>query len=123
MADFPLSKYAVNVSTTSQIQLAVNLARNLGLRLVVKNTGHDFLARSTGYGSLSIWTHNLKDYTFYDTYTSANYTGPAVKVGAGIQAFELYEACHEQGVTCIGGEGAVSWIFAWEYVSFTNTCE
>lgn len=78
------------------------------MRLVVKNTGHDFLARSSGYGSLSIWTHHLKGYTFYDSYTSGDYTGPAVKAGAGLQAFELYEACHAKDVTCIGGEGAVS---------------
>lgn len=89
------------------MQLAINFARNLELRLIVKNTGHDFVGRSTGYGSLSIWTHNLKEYTFYESYTSGNYTGTAVKAGAGLQAFELYAACHEQNVTCIGGEGAV----------------
>lgn len=44
----PLS---VNVSTVAQVQLAVNLARNLDIRLVIKNTGHDFGAKSTGAGS------------------------------------------------------------------------
>lgn len=98
----------MNISTVAQIQLAVNLARNLNLRLVVKNTGHDFNGRSMGYGALSIWTHYLKDYEFYDSYTSGDYTGPALKAGTGLQAYEIYEACHEQGVTCIGGEGRVS---------------
>jgi FAD/FMN-containing dehydrogenase len=34
------SEYAVKVSNVAQIQLAVNFARTLNLRLVVRNTGH-----------------------------------------------------------------------------------
>lgn len=98
----------MNISNVAQVQLAVNIARNLNLRLVVKNTGHDFNARSMGYGALSIWTHNLKTYEFYDSYTSGEYTGSALKAGTGLQAYEIYEACHEHGVTCVGGEGKVS---------------
>ncbi|KAI1635311.1 FAD binding domain-containing protein [Biscogniauxia mediterranea] len=97
--------YAVNVSNVAQIQLAVNLARNLNLRLVIKNTGHDFSAKSTGMGALSIWTHYLKDIQFFEYYEEDSYTGPAFKVGAGIQAFELYEAAKQYGVTVVGGEG------------------
>lgn len=33
--------YAVNISTAAQVQLAVNFARNLNLRLIIKNTGHE----------------------------------------------------------------------------------
>jgi hypothetical protein len=36
------SLYVVNASTTAQIQLALNFARNTGVRFVVRNTGHDF---------------------------------------------------------------------------------
>lgn len=39
LGGFP--EYAVNVTTAAQIQLAVNLARNLNIRLVIKNTGHE----------------------------------------------------------------------------------
>jgi len=46
--------YAVNVSNVAQIQLTVNFARNANLRLVVKNTGHDFNGKSAGAGALSI---------------------------------------------------------------------
>ncbi|KAI0130523.1 FAD binding domain-containing protein [Xylariales sp. AK1849] len=103
--------YAVNVSNVAQIQLAVNLARNLNIRLVIKNTGHDFGAKSTGMGSLSLWTHNLKDIQFFDSYLQpypspqSSYTGPAFKLGVGVQAFELYAAANQYGVTAIGGEG------------------
>lgn len=97
--------YSVNVTNVAQIQLAVNLARNLDLRLVIKNTGHDFGAKSTGAGGLNIWTHHLKEIEFLgDAHTSGDYTGPALKVGAGTQAYEIYAACHEHNLTCIGGE-------------------
>lgn len=98
----------MNVTTVSEIQLAINFARNSNLRLVVKNTGHDFGAKSTGAGGLNIWTHHLKDYEFYANYTSETYNGSAVKLGAGIQAYEMYAACNEHNVTCVGGEGRVS---------------
>ncbi|KAF9889854.1 hypothetical protein FE257_006944 [Aspergillus nanangensis] len=99
------SSYAVNVSNVAQIQLAVNFARNAGLRLVVKNTGHDFNGKSTGAGALGIWTHNLKDIEYYPDYQSSSYRGAAVKMGAGVQAFEIYQKAKELGFTAVGGEG------------------
>lgn len=105
-----LPAYSVNATTVSQIQLAVNFARSLNLRLVVRNTGHDFLGKSTGAGSLNIWTHNLKKVEFVKNYQSASggYSGPAFKIGAGIQVFELYEAANKAGYTAVGGECRVS---------------
>ncbi|KAI1175905.1 FAD binding domain-containing protein [Nemania sp. FL0916] len=96
---------SVNVSTVAQVQLAINLARNLNIRLVIKNTGHDFGAKSTGAGSLSLWTHNLKDIRFYQEYEEGSYRGPAFKMGSGVQIFEAYKAAREANVTIVGGEG------------------
>jgi len=97
--------YVVNVSTVAQIQLAVNFARNANLRLVVKNTGHDFNGKASGKGALSIWTHYLKDKAYYPTFQADNgYTGPALKVGAGYQVYEVYELAKANGLTVIGGE-------------------
>lgn len=101
------SSYAVNVSNVAQIQLAVNFARNADIRLVIKNTGHDFNGKSTGAGALGIWTHNLKDIEYYENYRGSGYQGPAVKMGAGVQAFEVYEKGQELGFTAVGGEGKV----------------
>lgn len=102
------SSYAVNVSNVAQIQLAVNFARNTGIRLVVKNTGHDFNGKSTGAGALGIWTHNLKDIEYIENYKSSRNSGPAVKMGAGVQAFEIYSKAKEFGFTPVGGECEVS---------------
>ncbi|KAF6796333.1 restculine oxidase [Colletotrichum sojae] len=97
--------YVVKATNVAQIQLAVNFARNLNLRLVVKNTGHDFNGRSSGSGALSVWIHHLKSINFYESFKTASYSGPALKVGAGVQGFELYEAAEKHGVTAVGGEG------------------
>lgn len=104
LGGFPL--YSVEVSNVAQIQLAVNFARSLNLRLVVKNTGHDFLGKNTGEGALSIWTHNLKGIQVIKDYKSAggSYRGPAFKLGAGVQVREIYETAEREGYTAVGGE-------------------
>lgn len=97
--------FVLNVSTVAQVQLAVNFARNSNIRLVVKNTGHDFIGKASGKGALSVWTHWLKDKAYYPNFSAANgYRGPAIKFGAGIQVFEVYEFAKELGVTVVGGE-------------------
>jgi len=109
--------YAVAVTAVYQIQLAINFARNLNLRLVIKNTGHDFNAKSTGAGALSIWTHKLKSINYIQRYSDSTYTGPAIKLGSGVQAYEVYAAAKQYGVTIVGGEGQVS---HWLDLSFNN---
>lgn len=97
--------FQVNATTVAHIQLAVNLARNLNLRLVIKNTGHDFNGRSVGSGALSVWTNSMKDIEFYESYTTpkGSYTGPAMKLGAGIENKEMFAAAEKYGVTAVGG--------------------
>jgi hypothetical protein len=90
LGGFP--SYAVKISNVAQVQLAVNFARNASLRLVIKNTGHDFLGKSMGAGALSIWTHNLKTIQFLSEVHTPSYTGPAFRIGAGVQVGELYAA-------------------------------
>ncbi|KAF1993650.1 FAD-binding domain-containing protein [Amniculicola lignicola CBS 123094] len=98
--------YVVKAKNVLDIQLGLNFARNNGVRLVVKNTGHDFAGKSTGAGALSLWTHGFKDIQFFDNYVDeSGYRGPAIKAGAGIQAFELYKAANDHGVVVIAGEG------------------
>ncbi|PKS11445.1 hypothetical protein jhhlp_003209 [Lomentospora prolificans] len=94
-------EYVVNVTEVWQIQTAVNFARNKNIRLVIKNTGHDFLGRSTGAGALSIWTHFLKQFEFLPEYTIGQYTGPAARVGAGLESWEMYNFMDEYNVTFV----------------------
>ncbi len=61
--------------------------------------------KSTGAGALAIWTHNLKTIDFID-YKRPAYTGKAIKMGAGVQGFEAYEAGNQLGYSVTGGECA-----------------
>lgn len=100
-----LAPYAINVDTAETAMAGMRFAREHNLRLTVKNTGHDFLGRSSGRGALELWTHNLKAISF-SAYRSRGYTGPAATLGAGVQAFEAYAAAHEHGLRIVGGSCA-----------------
>lgn len=50
-----------------------------------------------------MWMHGLKDIEFFN-YTSYGYSGPAVKMGAGVQGFEAYSAADQVGLNVLGGE-------------------
>jgi FAD/FMN-containing dehydrogenase len=95
--------YVVNISSVAQIQLAVNFARHLDLRLVIKNTGHCYLGKSSGSGSLSVWTHHLKSIEFLPQYGSKSYNGKAFKIGAGVTVQEIYRAAYAHGLVVQGG--------------------
>ncbi|KAH8887140.1 isoamyl alcohol oxidase [Thozetella sp. PMI_491] len=94
--------YAVNVSSPEHIASTVKFAKKNNIRLVVKNTGHDFIGRSTGTGGLSVWTHYLKDTEVLE-WSDKHYKGPALKLGAGIQGFEAIAAAGEKGLVVVGG--------------------
>ncbi|PVH85595.1 FAD/FMN-containing dehydrogenase [Cadophora sp. DSE1049] len=95
--------YAVNVSCPDDVIVAVNFAKQNNIRLVIRNTGHDYLGKSTGAGGLAVWTHHLKDIDFLD-WSDSNYEGKAIKMGAGVQGFEAIAAGHRHGLVPITGE-------------------
>jgi hypothetical protein len=100
--------YAVNATTVAHIQLAVNFARNQGLRLVVKNTGHDYQGRSSGAGSLSIWTHNMQDLTHLPEYALGSFSGDVLHVAAGVATYDIAKLAEEHDSSVVGGMCAVS---------------
>lgn len=62
-----------------------------------------YMGKSSGKGSLSLWTHHLKYSQVLLDYRSDVYTGPAVKVGAGVISGELYSTVAEAGYRVVGG--------------------
>ncbi|KAJ2935615.1 hypothetical protein H1R20_g1478, partial [Candolleomyces eurysporus] len=99
--------YVVLARSASHIKSTVDFARTHNLRLVIRNTGHDFMGRSTGYGALILNTHSFKTAEFTKRYTGpGGWRGGAVKVGAGIQGRELMRLASQQKppVVFVGGE-------------------
>ncbi|KAI5864079.1 FAD-binding domain-containing protein [Durotheca rogersii] len=98
------AQYSINVSEVEHIQAGIRFARQNNIRLTIKNTGHDLLGKSTGRGALSLWTHHMNTIDFIDHYRGgANYTGPAVRLGAGVLTEEAFTAANARGVRIVTG--------------------
>lgn len=97
------SQYTINVTGSSDVAAGLKFAEDHNVRLVIHNTGHDFAGKSSGAGSLSLWTHNLKDIEFFD-WSDQYYTGKAIKMGAGVQGFEANAAAYDEGLQIVSGE-------------------
>ncbi|KAI1860716.1 uncharacterized protein JN550_011317 [Neoarthrinium moseri] len=95
--------YAVDVASTADVAATVNFAKKNNIRLVIRNTGHDFFGRSTGAGSLAVWTHNL-DSVEVTSWSDSAYSGAAMKFGAGVLGYKATQAAHEAGLVVVGGE-------------------
>ncbi|KAI0371891.1 FAD-binding domain-containing protein [Pilatotrama ljubarskyi] len=98
----------VEARSVADIQAAVRFAARHNLRLVVKNTGHDFLGRSAGKGSFMIWTHHLKSITMHDSFGPLGAPPEEVyehtlTLGAGVQWDEAYAAADAAGRMIVGG--------------------
>ena len=95
--------YAVNATRVADFQATIRFATVHNIRLVIRNTGHDYLGKSTGAHALSIWTHNLKSMDLIREYQGRDYKGPAVKVGAGVETLEVYEFADSHDLMIVGG--------------------
>ena len=95
-------QYAVDATSAADYRAALAFARQRNIRLVIRNTGHDYFGKSTGAGALGIWTHHLKDIQVIN-YSGCNYKGKALKVGAGVQVFEAQAAAHAKGLVVVSG--------------------
>ncbi|KIJ13630.1 hypothetical protein PAXINDRAFT_80827 [Paxillus involutus ATCC 200175] len=98
----------VDARSVADIQAGVNFAVKHNLKLVVKNTGHDYLGRSAARGSFVVWTHNMKNITYSPAFVPqgapANETYyDAVTLGAGVQWYEAYDAVDQYGRIMVGG--------------------
>ncbi|KAM3081037.1 hypothetical protein ACMFMF_002952 [Clarireedia jacksonii] len=97
-----LASYAINISDARDVINGLEFAKKNNIRLTIKNTGHDYLGRSAGAGSLALWTHNLDEITFIN-YSSPLYTGPAYRIGAGVEYINLYPVAGADGYRVVGG--------------------
>jgi hypothetical protein len=94
--------YAVNAATIGDYQKTLRFAQDHDIRLVIRNTGHDYQGRSTGAGALALWTHQIKTLEAKD-YSCPQYKGKAIKIGAGIEVAEAYKFADSKGLLVVGG--------------------
>ncbi|KAF2257823.1 FAD binding domain protein [Lojkania enalia] len=112
--------YAVNATTVEQVRSAFKWAGRKNIRVVVKGTGHSYAGRSTGFGSLSIWTHNFRGIKYVESFkpSSCPIDRPlnAVHVAAGHTGFEVQAELSKINRIIVTGAnpdvGVVGWITA-----------
>jgi hypothetical protein len=111
--------YAVRATSSSDVSKAVKFARDWNIRVAVKNTGHDFLGRNLGFGSLSIWTRHIKGIQWLPEWEAENRTAgeppyAAVRYGAGENWATVNHEVRKRGYAVVSGsEGTVGAAGGW----------
>lgn len=106
-----VSKYYLNVQSASDIVAAFDFSRHTGIKLSIKNSGHDYLGRSSLKNSLALWTRNLRNLSrnssFIPEGCSASTFEPldTITTAAGVNTEEVYSFADSQNVTFIGPYG------------------
>ncbi|KAH8114550.1 hypothetical protein DFH11DRAFT_1767528, partial [Phellopilus nigrolimitatus] len=123
-----ISEYYIDVVKPSDVSAAFSFSRKTGMRLVVKNTGHDYKGRSSAPGSLTLWTHGLKTITRDPEFVpeGCENSHSAVTLGAGVQFKEIYAFAEENNFTFVGGSdpgvgSTGGWLQGGGHGALTNT--
>jgi FAD/FMN-containing dehydrogenase len=105
-----VSLYSAEVESAAHIQAAVSFAVTYNVKLAIKNTGHDFLGRSSAPYSLQISTYKMKNITVLNNFVPpvppceiAPASVKAVTLEAGVQQHEMYTYLATHGVMVVGG--------------------
>jgi FAD/FMN-containing dehydrogenase len=103
-----MPSYYFEVQSAKDVIEAFQYSNCSGQRLVIKNSGHDYLTRSSGRGTLSLWTRNLRSIRYDPAFVprGSNRTGvkySAITVGAGVNFDEAYAFAQQHNVTILGG--------------------
>lgn len=98
--------FTVNATHADHVAAGILFARRHNIRLVIRDTGHDFLGRSTGYGSLQIWIRYLRTgIVFKDSFVQpgSSWKGNAVIIGGGYEWKDVYDEAAKRNLIVVGG--------------------
>ena len=102
-----VSTHYVEVQSVSDVQAAFSFAKRTGSKLSIKNSGHDYVGRSSRKGSLALWTRSLNNLSYSPSFMAAgcssNTSTAAITTDAGVNFDEVYAFAHAHNVTFIGG--------------------
>jgi FAD/FMN-containing dehydrogenase len=103
-----LASYYIEVTGASDIVAAVRFATANKIALSVKNSGHDFLTRSSLKRSLALWTAKLINTTHNEFFVPAGCPAgmlaqDVVALGAGITSDRVYAYANSINRTYVGG--------------------
>ena len=65
-----MSAYYVDALVSRHVEETLKFVARWNIRLSIKNTGHDYLGRSSVPNSVALWTHNMKEMKYYQSWTA-----------------------------------------------------
>ncbi|KAE8152244.1 FAD-binding domain-containing protein [Aspergillus avenaceus] len=101
--------FSLEIKKAEDAMEAFKFSRCSGTPLSIKSSGHDLLGRSSGRGSLNLWTRNLRSLQYTPNFIPAGCDAGAsseyraVTVGGGVNLDEAYRFAHDHNVTFVGG--------------------
>ncbi|KAL8805980.1 MAG: hypothetical protein Q9182_001637 [Xanthomendoza sp. 2 TL-2023] len=102
--------YTVNATDAGDVAHGIRFAQRNNLRLVIRDTGHDILRRSTGYGSLQVWIKYIQKgiefqqaFTPSDRCAKSKWKGSAFKIGGGYVWSDVFKEAAARDVIVVGG--------------------
>ncbi|KAK0498510.1 hypothetical protein EDD18DRAFT_1158024 [Armillaria luteobubalina] len=103
--------YFIDVHDTEDILTGLAFARKHKISLVVKNTGHDYLGRSSAPGSLALWIHRFREISYAPAFVPEGCPSKDFKSWcnrgsayfASVQWFEAYAFAEANNITVVGG--------------------
>jgi FAD/FMN-containing dehydrogenase len=105
-----VADYYIDVQAASHVEEALMFANKHGVQVVIKNTGHDYLGRSTAPHALALWVHNFQPpIKLTEQFIPDGCKDPVGKVvtfGAGQQWDGVYKFAEANNVTVVGGSSA-----------------
>ncbi|KAF7896567.1 hypothetical protein EAF00_006581 [Botryotinia globosa] len=93
-------------ANVSDVVAALDFSRKTGIRLSIKNSGHDYLSRSSRKGSLALWMRKVSGMSHETSSVPKGCDSTPVIVittAAGVNTNDVYEFAETQNVTFIGG--------------------
>ncbi|KAI9457167.1 hypothetical protein HD554DRAFT_2042408 [Boletus coccyginus] len=98
--------YSIAISSAQDASDVVNWATTHNVKLTFKNTGHDYLGRSSGPSFLQVLTHNLNSVAYVADFVpkrSPAAAVPALAIGAGTQLGAIYPVVEAYNISAVLG--------------------
>ncbi|KAH8597085.1 hypothetical protein B0O99DRAFT_85648 [Bisporella sp. PMI_857] len=102
-----VSDYYIEVHSPEDVIAALQFSRATGIRLSIKNSGHDFFGRNSGKGTFALWMRRFRDISHDKAFVPEGCVNmqprDTITTGAGVNFDEVYRFADEHNVTFIGG--------------------
>ncbi|KAH0835910.1 hypothetical protein J3R83DRAFT_9806 [Lanmaoa asiatica] len=98
--------YSIAISSAQDASDIVKWATTYNVKLTIKNTGHDYLGRSSGPSSLQVFTHQLNSVTYITDFVPQGSSAtpvPAITISAGAQLEAIYPVVEANNISAVLG--------------------